>query len=162
MLGEQQRARQKMASCNPPAQPVCDARLLRRKNNRAASIQWNVVSLIFSFDVTKIRLSLAVCFDSFSTVTHPEKSVVASAARIYPCDRVPYLGYRFGCVGSRGRRSTRSSCSLGGQQLGSAQIGARGSRHAGGTSNSSIRLENTGRAVFRSGFVEDRSRVRHA
>ena len=111
-------------------QPTCPASLrcttVEEKQNRAASIQWNVVSLIFSFDVTKIRLSLAVCFDSFSTVTHPEKSVVASAARIYPCDRVPYLGYRFGCVGSRGHRSTCFSCSLGGQQLGSAQIGARG------------------------------------
>lgn len=111
-------------------QPTCPASLrcttVEEKQNRAASIQWNVVSLIFSFDVTKIRLSLAVCFDSFSTVTHPEKSVVASAARIYRCDRVPYLGYRFGCVGSRGRRSTCFSCSLGGQQLGSAQIGARG------------------------------------
>lgn len=44
--------------------------------------QWNVVSLIFSFDVTEIRLSLAARFDPFSTVSSRKISVVASAARI--------------------------------------------------------------------------------
>lgn len=106
------------ASSNPPS---LRCTTVEEKQNRAASIQWNVVSLIFSFDVTKIRLSLAEWFDSFCTVKQLEKSVVASSARIYyPCDRVHDLGYRFGCEGSS------FDMFFGRQRLGCAQIGARG------------------------------------